>query len=457
MLDLFPFQATGAQWLAPKQQALLCDEMGLGKSAQAIRAADMVGAENILVFCPASVRVNWEREFERFSPMDRPCSVIFSSKDKVPQGGVVIVSYDLAVNLADKLKRVEWDLLVLDEAHYLKERSAKRTRAIYGRGPKWPGIAAHAKRVWRLTGTPAPNNASELWTHLNTAGVVAEPFWDFTYRYCSGWEGGYGYQITGHKNTEELKRRMQPILLRRTKEEVMPDLPPIRYTEVTVERSAVELDPVFFEQVHKAGGETQLLDQITVADQTLRTALSAISITARQPNEDRLAVLEGLAPSMVTLRRYIGMAKLPACLDIIEEELKANPKFKIVLFAVHQSVIEGARERLAKYGAVTLYGATPARKRQFNIDRFSKDPKCRVFVGNVQAAGTGINLTTTNEAAFLEQSWVPAENAQAAMRVHRIGQTRPVRIRIFSLHRSVDEQVQATLTRKMRELARIDL
>lgn len=237
----------------------------------------------------------------------------------------------------------------------------------------------------------------------------------------------------------------------------MPDLPAIRYSEITVERSDVELDPVFFEQIHKAGGEAQLLDQIKVADQTLRTALSAVVLDAKHPNEDRLAMLEGLAPSMVTLRRYIGMAKLPACLNIIEEELKADPKFKIVLFAVHQSVIEGARQRLAKYGAVTLYGNTPPRKRQANIDRFCRDPKCRVFIGNVQAAGTGINLTTTNEACFLEQSWVPAENAQAAMRVHRIGQTRPVRIRIFSLHRSVDEQVQETLTRKMRELARIDL
>lgn len=457
----FPYQNIGARWIAPMPQALLADDMGLGKSCQAIRGADTVGADNILVICPAAVRVNWEREFEKFSPMGRPCSVIFTGSDPIPAHGVVIISYDLAVVLAHKLKAKTWDLLILDECHFLKERTAKRTKAIYGHGKRFPGIDQSAKRVWRLSGTPAPNNASELWTHLKSAGMTTESYWDFTFRYCSGFDNDYGYKITGHKNTNELKAILAPFMLRRTKEEVMAELPPIRYQEITVERSEVCLDPDFYEQIQgQRLTVAQFNEELKLKDSTLRTALAMVSKTngtkgMDSPNEFRLGVLESMAASLVTLRRYIALAKLPAIMSIIKDELETGAIDKIVLFGVHQTTIEGARRALAKFGAVTLYGLTPAAKRQANIDRFMKDPKCRVFIGNIAAAGVGITLTSACEVAFLEQSWVPSDNAQAAMRCHRIGQDRPVRVRIFSLNKSVDEQVQATLMRKARELTKI--
>ena len=107
-------------------------------------------------------------------------------------------------------------------------------------------------------------------------------------------------------------------------------------------------------------------------------------------------------------------------------------------------------------GAVTLYGGTNADTRQKNIDKFQNNPKCRVFIGNIQAAGTGITLTAAHEVAFIEADWVPANNAQAAMRCHRIGQTKPVRVRFFSCAGSVDEDVMNTLRRKAYELSRLD-
>jgi SWI/SNF-related matrix-associated actin-dependent regulator of chromatin subfamily A-like protein 1 len=452
----FPYQIEGAQWLAPRAQALLADDMGLGKSCQAIRGADIIGAQNILVICPAAVRINWSREFERFSPLDRPCTVLFEAKEKLPASGVAIMSFEWATTNAHILKAKTWDLLIIDEAHYLKERSAKRTKAVYGHGAKRPGVAGSAKVVWRLTGTPAPNDASELYTHLKSmGGAKDEQYWDFTFRYCSGFDASFGYKITGHKNIEELKARLAPYMLRRKKEDVLRELPPIRYQEVTVDRSRVELDPEFYEQIQgqKITVE-QFYDKLKVGDQTLRQALEATRDSGN-PLDDRLRIIEGLAQNMVTLRRYIGMAKLPQCLDIIEEDLASGAVQKIVLFGVHQCVIEGARKRLAKYGAVTLYGLTPLEKRQQNIDKFQTNPKCRVFIGNVQAAGVGITLTAAHEVGFLEQDWVPANNSQATMRCHRIGQTNPVRVRVFSLHQSIDELVQQTLMRKARELAKI--
>jgi SWI/SNF-related matrix-associated actin-dependent regulator 1 of chromatin subfamily A len=457
LLEAFPYQKEGAVFLAGKTQALLGDEMGLGKSCQAILAADIIGASNILVFCPANVRVNWSREFARFSPMDRPCTVLLTGRDKVPASGVVICSYDLAVNPAilKQLKARQWCVIVPDEAHFLKNRSAARTKAIYGHNVKSPGLAAHTDRIWRLSGTPAPNDASELWTHLKSAGVVTEAFWDFTFRFCTGFDSDYGFKITGHKNTEELKQLLAQFMLRRKKDDVMKELPAITYQEVTVERSKVELDIIFFEAMR---GKTlpEFLGEIKQADTVLRAALETIrEKNVATPTNDKLKVLESMAKSLVTLRRYIGMAKVPSVCDILAEELESKQVDKVVIFAVHRDVIEGARLKLAKYGAVTLYGGTDPKKKQQNVDKFMNDPKCRVFIGNVQAAGTGITLTSSCEVAFLEADWVPSNNAQAAMRCHRIGQTRPVRVRYFSCEGSVDEQVQATLLRKSRELTKI--
>jgi SWI/SNF-related matrix-associated actin-dependent regulator 1 of chromatin subfamily A len=459
LTTLFPYQVTGAGYLAQNDQALLADDMGLGKSAQAITAADQVNARNILVLCPASLRINWTREFGRFSPFDRPIVAIMTAKDQIPGSGVAICSYDLlrVDKILAALKKTHWDVLVLDEAHYLKERSAQRTKAVYGYGKRSPGLVANASRVWRLTGTPAPNDASELYTHLKSAGVVDEPYWDFTFRFCTGFNSDYGFRITGHKNTTELKQLLSQIMLRRKKEEVMKELPPIVFQQVTVEKSPVELDPEFYEQVQAAGKtDTEFLSDMKSSDAMLRQALDNVyKSSCETPASDSARILESMAPSMVTLRRYIGMMKLPQVCDILAEELESEMVEKIVIFAVHKSVIENTRERLRRFGAVTLYGNTPPLKRQENVDKFMTDPRTRVLIGNIQAAGVGITLTSAHEVAFMEADWVPANNAQASMRCHRIGQTRPVRVRFFTCADSVDEQIQQALLRKTRELTKI--
>lgn len=461
MADLetpFPYQQEGAQYLASKNQALLADSMGLGKSCQAVVACDHVGATSILVVCPAAVRINWEREFHRFSPMDRNTAVLLSGADRPIHPGVNIVSYDLiATNekLRRQLRSMQWDALVLDECHMLKERSAKRTKAIYGHNAKSPGIAASARRVWRLSGTPAPNNVSELYTHLRSAGVYQRAYWDFVFEFCDGFDSNFGYKITGVKNVPQLKALLAQFMLRRKKEEVMSQLPPITVSHMVVERSDVQLDPYFYENWRPIGVKA-FLAEMENKDKTLKAAIS----TVRSANhgfkaDDVLGVLESLSNSTATLRRYIGLAKLPRILDIITAELIENPELKLVLFAIHKDVIESARVALAKYGAVTLYGGTPAQTRQKNIDRFMNNPKCRVFIGNIQAAGTGITLTSASEVVFLESSWVPADNAQAMMRCHRIGQKNHVRVRMFSCAGSVDEDVMKTLVIKSRELSKV--
>jgi len=459
-VTLYPYQLDGAAWLARMPQALLADEMGLGKSAQVVRACDLVGANDILIACPGAVRINWQREFARFSPMDRPVNLILTGNDR-PAAGVNIVSYDLLVNdkIRAALKARKWDVLALDEAHFLKERSAKRTRAIYGHA-QFPGIAHAAKRVWRLTGTPAPNNASELYTHLKSAGITAQSYWDFVFMFCAGFDGDYGYKITGAKNVPALRALLAQFMLRRKKDDpqVNLQLPPLVFQHVTVERSDVELDPWFYENWRPLGegetGQRKFLAELKDIDVTLKAAMEKIKIGHHHNEKDTIKLLESFSKTTATLRRYLGLAKAPKIADIIEEELASGAVDKIVIFCAHAQVIELMRERLRKYRVVTLYGATPQAKRQKHIDAFQNDKKTRVFIGQIVAAGTGITLTAAHEVAFVEADWVPANNAQAAMRCHRVGQTKPVRVRFFNCAGSVDEEVMRVLLNKSREITK---
>lgn len=473
---LYPYQLVGAEWLAKMPQAFLADDMGLGKSAQAIHAADIRVAWDILVICPAAVRVNWQREFEKFSPLSRPCCLLDGSEASLPSNGVAITSYDLLVApsasnaldifedaptdankarvastraLARKrkaflaaLKTRAWDLIIIDECHYLKERTASRTVAIYDGNQ---GLIASAAAVWRLSGTPCPNNAGEIWTHLRSAGY-SQAYWDFVYMFCTGFTDDYNdFTITGIKNAPQLKAILAKFILRRTKEEVLPELPPLIFEEVVVGRGQVDLSDPIFDDARAGQGPAAFLRALLHMEEDLATL----------PDEELLRVLERDTPALVTLRRFIAMAKLASVLDIIEDELENGQLEKIVIFGIHQCVVEAAALRLARFGAVLFYGKTSATLRQKNIDRFQTDPTCRVFVGNIGAAGVGITLTAASEEAFIEQDWVPANNVQAAARCHRIGQTRAVRARVFSLVGSVDERVQNTLCRKERELAKV--
>jgi len=447
LITPYPYQVEAAQWAAQRRDSLIGDSPGLGKTASAIRACDLVGAANILVVAPASVRIQWGREFERFSPLDRPMQICMPS-DIPNTSGVVILFYDQAVKYQELLMSVRWNCLIIDECHYLKERykvgkktSGYRTKCIYGFGKRFPGLITVCDRVIRLSGTPAPNNASELWTHLKSAGLTDQPYWDHTFHFCNGFDSEHGFRFTSHKNVPELQKLLAPFMLRRTKAEVQPDLHEPMFETITVARSDAALPP-----------ELQaLVPQLDQADTQLQEAISSGS-----PG-DQLSTLESMASSLATLRRYTAMAKLPALAEQIEEDLTTNQIPKLVVFAIHKICIRWLAEKLAKFHPLTISGDTPAEKRQPNIDRFQSDPSVRLIIGNIAAMGTGVDglQNVCDEAIFVEQDWVPSSNAQAIMRLCRIGQKNPVRARIFSLYGSVDERVQDVLADKMRELARI--
>jgi SWI/SNF-related matrix-associated actin-dependent regulator 1 of chromatin subfamily A len=434
VLELFSYQREGAKWLSQRKVALLADEMGVGKTAQAITAADLMGAMRVLVLCPAVARLNWLREFTRFSKLTREWIVMRSAQDKVSLLNSVITSYDLATRASEKLCG-SWDTLILDEAHYLKSTETKRSLAVWGK----QGLVRRAERVWALSGTPAPNHAGELWPLLFSFGVTPLTYQAFIDRYCNGFDSGFGYQITGTKaeRMPELKTMLSSVMLRRRKQDVLADLPPIFYSRTVVEAGHVEIGPE--------------IDRLKREERRLADAMALSESSV----EEAMAALEGLAQSLSTLRRYSGLRKVSPVVEMISGELELGLYDKVVIFAIHKDVVAGLRHGLSSFNPVVVDGGTPIAGKQLAVDAFQTDERVQVFIGNIQAAGTNLTLTAAHHVVIVEEDWVPANNAQAAMRCHRIGQTKPVTVRFVSLATPLDERVASLVERKTRELSKI--
>ena len=411
---LYRYQEEGASFLSMRRHALLADEMGLGKTVQAIIAAGILGAEKLVVICPAIARSNWRRELEQWNY----------------SGETVIESYDKSIrpSFEHAVRTYVPDLMILDEAHYLKNPKSQRTRTLYGKGCTGNGLIRYAKRVWLLSGTPMPNNASELWPMMHAMFGLRLNWWNYIRRYCRYEITSYGLKISGNRNVEELKEILKPHVLRRRQEQVLDDLPAMTWETVTIDPEDASRKP----------------------DET------AEALSVRQAiNSDRefSSIIQN--PVLATLRREVGLAKAAPAAKLVKDELQRMEYQKIFIVAYHRDVIGSLAESLKDFGAVIVTGGTPSGKRQVLIDRFQNDPQCRVFIGQITAAGTAVSLTATNQVLFAETSWSPGDLVQAAKRCHRIGQKRPVFVRILALSDSLDESVSRVLAGKARMISQI--
>ena len=431
----FPYQLEGAEFLAGRERALLADEMGIGKTGQAIVAVGLHGFDRVLVICPASLVRNWRREFEAFL-------------DRLPTT-LEIISYDKA-RTDKEFKRLcsqNRDCVILDEAHYCKTHDSQRTIAALTLGQQ-------ARHFWALTGTPMPNNPAELYPIIRELdpGAILNPKTgrpmsrsDFTDRYCRvKWErirrrDKHGNlvvkdveKIKGGKNLDDLARKMSRFMLRRTKEQVL-DLPPLFVNNLMIDaaipRDLKELEAELGPAVVKA------LRRYEAGDDT---ALSAIQT------------------HVARLRRLIGSIKAPEVARVISDRLEGNEGQPVICFAWHSEVVESIRDRLraSGYRVATIVGADSQPARQRAVDDFQAG-KLDCIIGNIRAAGVGITLTASRYEIFAESSWVPADNAQAMMRAHRIGQKHAVNVDFATLARSIDETIEAANMRKARDFSRI--
>jgi len=378
--NLRPFQETGAQFLKSHYHALLADEPGLGKTLQAIAAAEMLGLKRILVVCPASVRLNWYQEI-------REC--LGSIK------GWRVVSYNEMV-----LRRVSelstFHALILDESHFLKNIDSKRTQAIF---KNKIGVARHCQYKWALTGTPILNRPVELYPLLKTLNPVFKnmSFSKYGQRYCGSYFDGRAMNMRGASNLGELAGMLKGFMLRRTKLEVMPELP-----KRIISRVPLELKPSDLKLIEDA--EREIGDRETY-------------ISSIRENYSQLGDLSHLL-------RLTGNAKIHTVVSYIKDLLETVKK--VVMFAKHRDVIMQIGAQLNRHDIAVVYyrGGMSDSEKQDAVNLFRENPFYKVFIGNIQAAGIGINglQDKCHEVVFAELSWVPGEMSQAIDRVHRIGQ-----------------------------------
>lgn len=415
----YNYQQVGIDWLTARRNAILADDCGLGKTVQTIAACDAVGAVDVVVLCPASVRENWRREFVKFgAARERRLQVwSYDQAYKVPLGPI--------------------DVLVLDEAQYLKSPKAKRTRIVYGeKCDGVGGLVARAKRVFALSGTIMPNNPSEVWPHLRALfpeqilSSASKPYsvHQFIAKFCKTKDNGFGIQIVGAKNHDLLREKLEPVMLRRLKADVLPDLPEITFDPLYVEGK------IGFENGVELGSQAEQIK--------------------RALEERGVEGLKRIAPHVATLRRLTGMAKVEPVVEWVKEWLEGCDR-KIVLFAHHREVVQGLVTGLATVGHPVLTVTGETTERQWMVDQFQRNPDYRVFIGQNTAAGTGITLTAASDLLLLEPAWVPSENAQIAGRIHRISQRRGCQVRFVTLAGSIDEQIGKALARKAADISAI--
>lgn len=412
-------QIVGARFLAARRIALLADVPGLGKTAQLIRAVDVVGATNVVVICPAIVRENIAREFSLWSQWGHDVTVIASGSDAIPDKGAVITSYALASTdkVHVQLMSRRCDVLICDEAHAIKNRDAERTKRVLA-------LAALARHTWLATGTPMPNHSEELFVFLKMSGDWTGTHKEFVNRFCIVRDTLYGQQICGSKSPELLRSLLAKNSIRRTTVEGRPAL--------TVDVAALPT---------ATGG-----DPFASLDDATRDALTA-AVTAGD-----FAFAD--TPALATVCRFVGLVKARPVAALVRAELDGG-RDRIIVFAKHRDVIASISEHIGRC-AETITGSTSAAARQRTIDAFQRpDNTPRVIVAQIHAAGEGINLTRASRVIIAEPSWVPKDNDQALARAWRRGQNSPVHVSFCSLAGSIDEQIARTLARKSRDVASV--
>ena len=422
-LPYLPFQKAGIehmvdQLMTRKAQAVMCaDEPGLGKTIQALGVANLLGAKRLLVVCPASLRLNWTREIEKWH-VHNP-GVVTHINGKM-SNKPICHSYVTSYELVAKCLELEPELIIIDEAHYLKNPHTKRVKSILGTNRK-RGIIKTPTIF--LTGTPMLNSPIDLWPilHHTAPGIIDNmDYWTFARRFCFISEDNWGTTVAkGAQRQPELRTRLRGsgFMVRRFKKEVIEYLPEKAYK--IIEFSA-----------------DNALSKILEKEEKFKTEhLHGISTNSE----------------LAKIRQEIGLAKLPKCLKYIKELLDSGTE-KLVVFAHHISVIKKLETSLHKYSPVVIIGATPMAMRQQRVDAFQANAVNRVLIGNIRAAGVGVTLTAACDVIMVEASWVPSENEQCIDRLHRIGQSRGVVVHYLIVKDSIDATVLRVAARKRKEI-----
>jgi SWI/SNF-related matrix-associated actin-dependent regulator 1 of chromatin subfamily A len=414
--ELHPFQRAGVRYALDRRRTFIADEQGLGKTVQTLAALEADEAFPAIVVCPASVKLNWERETQHWLP-GRSVTVLEGRDESAwtenhERAEIVVLNYDILEAHLGKLISREARALVFDESHYVKNPQAQRTKAALElAGSLRPGALRLA-----LTGTPILNRPEELVAQLRALGRLRE--------FGSGARMARRFRSAGSDDRLHWNLRAR-CYVRRTKRQVLPQLPAKRHDTV----------PILLSNEH----EYRLAEQDVIAWlQSLPLDLGAMdSKVAAALRAEQLVRLN-------SLRQLAAAGKLPTALAWITDFLASGEP--LVVFAEHIAVQRAVSERFPE--SVHILGADTSQARQRAVDDFQAEDGPQLIVCSLKAASQGITLTRASNVAFLELDWTPARHDQAEDRLHRIGQDSAVTAWYLLAPETIDETMAELLERK---------
>jgi SWI/SNF-related matrix-associated actin-dependent regulator 1 of chromatin subfamily A len=384
-------QKEAVEKLVGSKRFILADDMGLGKTTSTIIAALETGAKKILIVCPASLKINWEREIANYS--DRSVFIAEGKKFST-EADFVIVNYDILKNFHSKedkenslLLKSNFELVILDEAHMVSNAQAQRTKLIND-------FVKNIKRVWLLTGTPMTSRPINYYNLLNIIeSPVAQNWMAYAIRYCQGFQFRAGnrkvWNVTGASNLEELRDRTSKQILRRLKENVL-DLPDKIITPVYLRTTSKEYKDLMGEYYEWLENKKEESSSLTIQFSKL-----------------------------MKVRKVIANEKVKETIEFVQNIIDQGKK--VIIFTNFTDTLQLIHNHFGKE-SVYLDGSCNKVQRQHAVDQFQDNEKIKVFVGNLKAAGVGLTLTSAEVVIMNDLSFVPAEHAQAEDRAYRYGQ-----------------------------------
>jgi len=428
----FNHQKDGIKFLIKNKKCILADDMGLGKTYQSIVAALESGSERVLIICPSSLKINWMREVENFCD---DVSIIQGTHWNPSR--FTIMNYDILKNfhtIEERNREYEdWelrreiadfnpDLLILDEAHYIKNHKSKRGAILKDLSKNF-----NCDRVWLLTGTPIANRPMDYYNLLSIIdSPVANNWVHYAKTYCEGMRfkkgGKYVWVTKGASNLGELSTKTKRTILRRKKEDVL-DLPEKLIT------------PVYLELQNEVGYKSVWENYMTKR-----------KLEGKKGNPAKDIV------EMTLLRSFIAMETVPYTVEKTEEALELNKK--VIIFCNFNDEMDYFLRHFGSK-AVSVRGGMTDKQKQMSVDRFQEDDSCMVFVGQIKAAGVGLTLTKAEIVIMNSLDWVPGTHEQAEDRAYRIGQKETVNIYYMLIDNTIDTLVWHILNEKKKVIGTI--
>jgi SWI/SNF-related matrix-associated actin-dependent regulator 1 of chromatin subfamily A len=417
-------QKESIQKLVENKRYILADDMGLGKTTSTIIAALETGAKKILIICPATLKINWKREIENYT--DRTV-YIAEGKNFSDKEDFVIINYDIIKNFHDTKRKNEsqilganFDLVVVDEAHYIKNAQAQRTKLIND-------IVKKVDRLWLLTGTPMTSRPIDYYNLLSLVdSPVAKNWMAYVIRYCEGYQFRVGprkvWNVMGASNLEELRDRTSNLLLRRLKEDVL-DLPDKIITPVYLRLKSKEYEEVMGEYYNWY---------------------------EKNPEESKSLTVQ--FTKLTKVRQIIADEKITQTIELAENIVEQGKK--VIIFCNFTNSLNKICEHFGKT-AVKLDGSMSKQERQFSVDQFQENEKIKVFVGNIKAAGVGITLTSGEAVIMNDLSFLPSDHSQAEDRAYRYGQKNNVLVYYPIFENTIEGIIYDILNKKKHVIATV--